>query len=79
MTLLEREKEKFQEGREVGRAEGREEGRAEVKKEVARAVLDLLDDETIASRMGLPLEEVTALRKEQCKSVQSIAQDFYQN
>ena len=52
MTLLERDKEKFQEGRE------------EVKKEAAKAVVDLLDDETITSRIGLPLEEVKALRKE---------------
>ncbi len=56
MTLLERDREKFQEGREEGREEG--------KKEAARALLDLLDDETIASRIGLPLEEVKALRKE---------------
>ncbi len=52
MTLLERDREKFQEGREEG------------KKEAARALLDLLDDETIVSRIGLPLEEVKALRKE---------------
>ena len=56
MTLLERDREKFQ--------EGREEGREEAKKEAAKALLDLLDDETIASRIGLPLEEVKALRKE---------------
>lgn len=43
---------------------GREEGRKEAKKEVARALLDLLDDETIALRLGLALEEVKALRKE---------------
>ena len=68
MTLLERDREKFQEGKEEGRAEGREEGREEgkeeAKKEAARALLDLLDDETIASRIGLALEEVKALRKE---------------
>ncbi len=56
MTLLERDREKFQEGREEGREEG--------KKEAARTLLDLLDDETITSRIGLPLEEVEALRKE---------------
>ena len=42
MTLLERDREKFQ--------EGREEGREEAKKEAAKALLDLLDDER------LPLE-----------------------
>lgn len=51
MTLLERDREKFQEGREEG------------KEEAARALLDLLDDETIASRIGLSLEEVRGLRK----------------
>ena len=60
MTLLERDREKFQEGREEGKEVGKKEG----KKEAARALLDLLDDETIASRIGLPLEEVKALRKE---------------
>ena len=55
MTLLERDREKFQEGR----AEGRE----VAKKEAAKSLLDLLDDNTIASRIGLELEEVKALRK----------------
>ena len=55
MTLLERNREKYQ--------EGREEGREEAKKEAARALLDLLDDETIASRIGFSLEEVRRLRK----------------
>lgn len=52
MTLLERDRKKFQEGRE------------EAKKETAKTLLDLLDDETIVSRIGFPLEEVKALRKE---------------
>lgn len=52
MTLLERDKEKFQEGIEQG------------KKEAAKALLDLLDDKTIASRIGLPLQVVKDLRKE---------------
>ena len=56
MTLLERDREKYQEGKEEGRVEG--------KKELAKALLDLLDDETIASRSGLTLEEVKALREE---------------
>lgn len=40
----------------------KEEGREEAKKEAARALLDLLDNETIASRIGISLEEVKALR-----------------
>lgn len=68
MTLLERDREKFQEGKEKGREEGKEEGREEgkeeAKKEVARALLDLLDDETIALRIGMELSEVKALREE---------------
>lgn len=52
ITLLERDKEKFQEGRE------------KAKKEATKALLGVLDDEAIASRIGLPLEEVKALRKE---------------
>ena len=55
MTLLDWDKEKFQEGREIDREEA--------KKEVARALLDLIADETIVSRIGLPLEEVKALSK----------------
>ncbi len=64
MTLSERDREKLQEGREEGRELGREEGRKESKKEAAKALLDLLDDETIASRIELPLDEVKALRNE---------------
>lgn len=52
MTLLERDREKYEEGREEG------------KLEVAKALLDLLDDETIATRIGIPLEEVKKLRKQ---------------
>ena len=44
--------------------QAKEECREEGRKEAARALLDLLDDETIASRIGLDLEEVKALRKE---------------
>lgn len=53
---LQRDREKFQEGR------------VEAKKEAAKALLDLLDDETIASRIGLTLEEIKALREEQCEN-----------
>ena len=43
---------------------GRGECREEAKKEAARVLLDLLDDETIASRIGLSLEIVKALRND---------------
>ncbi len=46
------------------RRDGIEQGIEQGKLEVARALLDLLDDETIASRIGLALEKVKALRKE---------------
>ena len=64
MTLYERDKEKFQEGRAEGIQEGIIEGVEKNKLENARALLDLLDDETIAERIGLPLEVVKQLRLE---------------
>ena len=44
--------------------EGREEGREEAKFEIAINLLDVLSDEEIAKRIGLPLETVQQLRKE---------------
>ena len=52
MTLLERDREKI------------EEGKLEEKLEIARNLLDILDDETIAAKTGLSIEEVKRLRKE---------------
>lgn len=43
--------------------EGREEGIKEGKRDVARALLDVLDDETIALKTGLTEDEVRGLRK----------------
>ncbi|MEG0502109.1 MAG: hypothetical protein RR525_07805 [Cellulosilyticaceae bacterium] len=54
MTLLERDREKFQEGIEHGIEKG--------KLEAAKALLDILDDETISSKIGLSLEKVKSLR-----------------
>lgn len=54
MTLLERDREKFQEGIEQGIEKG--------KLEAAKALLDILDDETISSKIGLSLEKVKSLR-----------------
>ena len=43
---------------------GREEGREEEKLELTRNLLDILDDETIASKVGLNIEVVKKIRKE---------------
>ena len=55
MTLLERDREKIE--------EGRKEGKLEEKLEIARNLLDVLDDETIAKKTGLSIEEVKKLRE----------------
>nr|WP_307990714.1 hypothetical protein [uncultured Niameybacter sp.] len=46
-----------------GKEEGIKEGIKEGKKEVARALLDVLDDETIALKTGLTITEVKNLRQ----------------
>ena len=51
MTLLERDREKI------------EEGRLEEKLDIARNLLDVLDDETISKKTGLSIEEVKKLRE----------------
>ncbi len=51
-------------GMKRGLEQGIEQGIEQAKKEMAKALLDLLDDETIASRTGLALEEIKLLRKE---------------
>ncbi len=55
------------EGREIGREEGREEGRKEGREEgrrkIAQQLLDILDDQTIAKKTGLSVEEVQQLRQ----------------
>ncbi len=66
MTLLERDREKFRDGLEAGIEQGIEQGIekgiVKGKQEAARGLLDVLDDETIAEKIGLPLEKVRALR-----------------
>ena len=47
---------------EKGREEGREEGREKTLIENAKNLLDVLSDEVIAEKIGLPLEEVKELR-----------------
>ena len=53
----------IEEGREEGWEEGREEGRREEKIEIAKKLLDILDDETIALKTGLDINEVGRMRK----------------
>ncbi|GAA0076993.1 hypothetical protein UT300005_13710 [Clostridium sp. CTA-5] len=52
----------IQEGIEKGKEEGREEGKKEGKIEVAKNLLDVLDDETIALKTGLSIDEIKKLR-----------------
>ena len=51
MTLLERDRINF------------EEGRTEEKEKNAKALLDVLDDETISKKLDIPIERVKELRK----------------
>ena len=55
MTLLERDREKIEEGREEG------------KLEVAKNLLDILDDETISKKTGLSIEKIKKLRNPDTK------------
>ncbi len=56
MTLYEIFKEEFE--------EGKREGKKERDMEIAQNLLDVLDDETIALKTGLDIEEVRRLRNE---------------
>lgn len=64
MTLYERDKEKFQEGLVQGIEQGIEQGVEQTKLENAKALLDVLEDEVIAKKIGLSLEIVKRLRNE---------------
>ncbi len=55
----------YTKGKEKGFKEGIEKGQMEEKIAIARSLLDILDDNTISQRVGLELEEVKKLRKEQ--------------
>lgn len=44
--------------------EGIEEGKVEKQREIAKNLLDVLNDQIIAKKCGLSLEEVKQLRKE---------------
>ena len=51
-------------GIQEGMKEGMKEGREEEKLSNARNLIDLLDVETIAERIGLPLETVQKIKRE---------------
>ena len=55
MTLLERNRDKIE--------EGIEQGKEATKEEVARNLLDILDVDSIAERVGLSRERVISLRE----------------
>lgn len=63
MTKINRAlEERFQEGVKEGEVKGRAEGEFAAKKEMALALMDVLDNETIAVKTKLPLPEIQALR-----------------
>ncbi len=66
MTLEEILKKEFERGFEEGFKQGFEEGLKQARKqqaiEIAKNLLDVLDDETIASATGVDIEEVRQLR-----------------
>ena len=55
-------KEGREEGRKEGREEGLKEGREEIKIEIAKGLLDVLEDEVIANKVGLSIEKIKSLR-----------------
>lgn len=63
MTLLERDREKIEEGIEQGIQKGIEKGIQKGKIDIAINLLDILEDDIIAEKTGLSIEEVKELRK----------------
>ncbi|BEH91277.1 hypothetical protein T23_13790 [Turicibacter faecis] len=64
MTLLEIKERELQKGIKIGIEQGIEQGKEEEKVEIAHNLLDVLDDETIALKTGLTIEEVRRIRDE---------------
>ena len=62
MTLEEILKKEFEEGFKQGFEEGLKQARKQQAIEIAKNLLDVLDDETIASATGVDIEEVRQLR-----------------
>jgi predicted transposase/invertase (TIGR01784 family) len=50
------------EGEAKGEAKGKAEGQAEERLKIAKSLLDILDDDTIAAKTGLRLDEINKLR-----------------
>ncbi len=62
--IIEKERDPlYKDGLEAGMEKGIEKGKKEQMIAIAKSLLDLLDDETIAKRVGLALEEVKRLRE----------------
>ncbi len=62
--IIEKERDPlYKDGLEAGIEKGIEKGKKEQMIAIAKSLLDLLDDETIAKRVGLALEEVKRLRE----------------
>ena len=64
MTLLEIKERELQKGIKLGIEQGIAQGKEEEKVEIAKNLLDVLDDETIALKTGLDIEEVRRIRDE---------------
>ena len=64
MTLLEIKERELQKGIKIGIEQGIEQGKEEEKVEIAQNLLDVLEDETIALKTGLTIEEVRRIRDE---------------
>ncbi len=72
MTLLEIKERELQKGIKIGIEQGigqgieqgKGQGKEEEKVEIAQNLLDVLDDETIALKTGLTIEEVRRIRDE---------------
>ncbi len=63
--VIEKERDPFyKEGIEKGIEKGFEKGKLEEQRAIAISLLDILDDETIAKKVGLKLSEVEKLREE---------------
>lgn len=60
----------IEEIKEEAKLEGKLEGKIAAKLELARELLDVLDDETIATKTKLPLEQVKKLRQETLKDIE---------
>ena len=60
----------LEKGRQEGLQKGLEKGKLEEKLEIAKNLLDILDDETIAKKTGLSIEQVNLLREKTSNKVQ---------